>query len=109
MICESSEAGYKQPAEGINLKVLVHGKNMLMAKFKLTAGSVLPEHQHPHEQTGYLISGRIRFHAQGQEPFETGPGGSWYVEPDVPHWAETLEDAEVIEVFHPIREDFLAM
>lgn len=107
MFNKPDSTGYKQMAEGIQLKVLVHGDKMLMAEFKLTTGSVLPEHDHPHEQTGYVVSGRVRMSIKGKQPFETGPGGAWSIPGDTPHSAEVIEDAVVVEVFHPVREDFL--
>ena len=51
--------GYKDALEKIKLKTLVHGAKTLMAEFRLEQGAVLPRHKHPHEQTGYLVSGRI--------------------------------------------------
>jgi len=107
MFNKPDSTGYKQVTEGVQLKVLVHGDNMLMAEFKLTAGSGVPEHEHPHEQAGYVVSGRMRMNVEGEQPFETGFGGAWSIPGDIPHSAEVLEDAVVIEVFHPVREDFL--
>ncbi len=107
MFCKPDLEGYKQIAEGIQLKVLTYGDNMLMAEFHLAKGAHLPEHEHPHEQTGYVVSGKMRLNVQGQESFESGPGGSWSIAGGAPHSADTLEDSVVIEVFHPIREDFL--
>ena len=107
MFSKPDSTGYKQVAEGAQLKVLVHGDKMLMAEFKLTAGSVVPEHEHPHEQAGYVVSGRVRMNVKDKQPFETGPGGAWSIPGNILHSAEVLEDAVVIEVFHPVREDFL--
>jgi quercetin dioxygenase-like cupin family protein len=107
MFKQPDSSGYKKVAEGMEIKVLVHGENMLMAEFKLAAGSVMPEHGHPHEQTGYVVSGRVRMIFKGKEPFETGAGGSWSIPGRAPHSAEVIEDAVVIEVFTPVREDFL--
>ncbi len=107
MFNKPDSTGYKQVTEGVQLKVLAHGEKMLMAEFKLTAGSVVPEHDHPHEQSGYVVSGRVRMNVKGKQPFETGAGGAWSIPGDVLHSAEVLEDAVVVEVFHPVREDFL--
>ena len=71
------------------------------------AAGGLPRHAHPHEQTGYLVSGRIRF-TVGEESFEAGPGDSWSFGGNVEHSAEILEDTLAIEVFSPVREDLPA-
>ncbi len=100
------ENGYATPIEGIEMKTLVYGENSLMTRFRLTKGAVLPAHAHPHEQTGYLVSGRIILHI-GDQSHKVGPGDSWCIKGDVEHQAEILEDSVAIEVFSPVREDYL--
>ena len=106
MFAKKSPAGYHSPVPGIELKTLVHGQKTLMAEFRLQAGSSLPAHSHPHEQTGYLVQGRLRLQV-GQESHECGPGDSWCIPSEVEHGAEVLEDAVAVEVFSPVREDYL--
>ena len=45
---------------GVAMAPLSHGDKTLMVQFRLDAGAELPLHQHPYEQTGYLLSGRMR-------------------------------------------------
>ncbi len=59
-----------------------------------------------HEQTGYMISGRLLF-TIGDERCEAEPGDSWNIPSNVEHDVEVLEDTVVIEVFSPAREDYL--
>ncbi len=73
----------------------------------LDTGSVLPVHQHPQEQVAHVVSGRVRFTVDGQSR-EVGPGESLHLPSNVPHGAETLEQALVIDTFSPPREDYLA-
>jgi quercetin dioxygenase-like cupin family protein len=74
--------------------------------FEWKKGSLLPRHTHPQEQTGYLVSGRIRL-SIGDETFEVEPGDSWCVPGDVVHGAEILADSIAVEVFSPVREDYM--
>jgi quercetin dioxygenase-like cupin family protein len=106
MFYKSDDTGYKELAEGIRIKTLVYGEKTLLTEFRLTPGRDLPRHSHPHEQTGYLVSGRIRL-SIGEETFEANPGDSWCIEGDVEHSAEILENSVAIEVFSPVREDYL--
>lgn len=106
MFYKHSKNGYKQVLDGINLKTLVYGDKTLLAEFRLGKGFQIPIHSHPHEQTGYLISGRIRFFI-GQDIFEAEPGDSWCIPGDVAHRAEFIEDSVAVEVFSPVREDYL--
>jgi quercetin dioxygenase-like cupin family protein len=98
--------GYAPALPGIERRTLCHGNQMLMTEFRLRAGSVLPAHAHPHEQTGYLVSGRLRLRI-GAEEHEMTPGDSWNIPGGVEHQATIIEDSVALEVFSPVREDYL--
>jgi quercetin dioxygenase-like cupin family protein len=106
MFNKRSESGYQPVLEGIERKTLVHGDRTLMTEFRLRQGSVLPRHAHPHEQAGYLIQGRLRL-LIGLEAFDALAGDSWCIPGGVEHEAQVLEDSVAIEVFSPVREDYL--
>jgi len=100
------DSGYRTLLDGIDMKTMVYGEKTLMTKFFLAKKSVLPRHAHLYEQTGYCLSGRLRLFI-GDETFDAGPGDSWCIPGDIDHGAEIMEDAVVIEVFSPAREDYL--
>ncbi|MBT4091377.1 MAG: cupin domain-containing protein, partial [Deltaproteobacteria bacterium] len=50
---------YLNPVDGIQLKTLTYGEHVSMVEFKMEQGTKLPFHEHPHEQIGYLVSGRL--------------------------------------------------
>lgn len=76
MFCKNNSDGYREVLPGIRMKAVVYGENTLMTEFLLKSGSVLPIHEHIHEQTGYLVSGKILL-TIGEETFEVEPGDSW--------------------------------
>jgi quercetin dioxygenase-like cupin family protein len=106
MFQKHSGSGYTLVIPGIERKTLVFGERTLMTEFLLKEGNRLPQHSHPHEQTGYLVKGRIRL-SIGSEENDVKPGDSWCIPNGVEHGAEILEDSVAIEVFSPIREDYL--
>lgn len=106
MIEKAGPEGYTQVLDGIRLKVLAHGERMMITEFRLDKGALIPEHDHPHEQTGYLVSGSLRFFS-GNESIVASPGDNWNLPSNTPHGAEALEDCVVVEVFSPVREDYL--
>ena len=106
MFEKHSEQGYRPALPGIERKTLVYGTRTLMTEFCLAKGHPLPRHSHPYEQTGYLVSGRLRL-AIGADEQEVGPGDAWCIPEGVDHGAEILEDSVAIEVFSPLREDYL--
>ncbi len=106
MFATQSEENYLGVLEGIERKTLVYGEKTLMTEFRLRKGAVLPRHAHVYEQTGYLIRGRIRLFI-GAESQELGPGDSWCIPGGAEHGADILEDTVALEVFSPVRQDYL--
>ena len=106
MFTQASPTGYQTVLPGIAFRTLVHGEKTLFTEFRLARGSRLPRHAHPQEQTGYLVSGRIRL-TIGDDTVEAAPGDAWCIKGGVEHAGEILEDAVAIEVFSPVREDYL--
>ncbi len=106
MFSKKSPKGYKEVLNGIELKTLVHGEKTLTTEFRLKKGCKLPDHIHPHEQTGYLVSGHMRLRIS-TDTFEVTPGDSWCIPGNVSHGADILEDSIAIEVFSPVREEYL--
>jgi len=106
MFNTTSPDGYFSPLEGIEQKTLVYGDKTLMTEFRLKKGARLPDHQHPHEQTGYLVKGRLLL-TLGDEKRDCVPGDSWCIPSNVVHGAEIIEDSVALEVFSPVREDYI--
>jgi quercetin dioxygenase-like cupin family protein len=88
------------------MKTLCYGEKTLMTEFVMDAGSVLPRHSHPYEQTGYLVKGRIRLVIGGVE-HDVEPGDSWCIPVNIEHGASIIEDSVAIEVFAPVRKEYL--
>lgn len=93
--------------EGLERQVLAFTPRVMLVRHVLKAGWKGARHSHPHEQLVYVISGRLRF-LRGDDSFEAGPGDSFVVPGGVEHQAAALEDAEVLDVFVPFREDYAA-
>lgn len=105
-IYKASKDGYIKVSEGVERKTLTYGDNTLMTEFRLHKGQVLPLHKHPQEQTGYLVSGNIILTIDGKS-YNMNPGDSWSIPGDVVHFADIIVDSIAIEVFSPIRKDYL--
>ncbi|MGD0711277.1 MAG: cupin domain-containing protein [Bacteroidales bacterium] len=106
MVGITSKNGYTEILNGIKIKTLCYGENMCMVEFILDKGSMLPEHSHQNEQTGYLVKGKIRLFINGNSK-EFVPGDSWNIKMNAKHKAEIIEESIAIEVFYPVREDYL--
>lgn len=106
MITKNTQTAWHDILPGIRVSTLVRGEKTLMARFELQKGAFLPLHSHPHEQAGYLLSGLMTMTIDGLE-HQFGPGDSWCIAGGVEHGAVVLETCLVIEVFSPVREDYL--
>lgn len=106
MFTEPSTEGYRELIHGVELRTVAHGERTLMGCFRIAAGAVVPVHDHPQEQTGYLVSGRLAF-TVGDRTFVAEPGAAWNLPAGTPHGATALDDCIVVEVFSPVRKDYL--
>lgn len=86
---------------------MVVGKRMMICRFRFAPELVTPEHTHPHEQMSIVVSGRVKFFVAGAERIAS-PGDVLHFPPHCLHGA-TMMDEEVVllDIFTPLREDFL--
>jgi quercetin dioxygenase-like cupin family protein len=69
--------------------------------------AVVEAHSHPHEQVGMVVAGRATFYV-GDEEKLLGPGDMYFIPGGVTHRVvATAEGLQALDVFHPIREDYL--
>ena len=96
----------ERPAEGIERQMVV-GQNLMACRFRFAPFLVTPEHSHPHEQMSLVVSGRVRFFVEGEERIAV-PGDVLHFPPGCWHGATMMEEEVVlIDIFSPVREDFL--
>ena len=85
---------------------VVHGQGLTVARVYLKKGCLVPMHSHENEQMSNVFEGRLRFEVGGQERV-VAAGELIHIPPGVPHMAEALEDTVCLDIFNPIREDWL--
>jgi quercetin dioxygenase-like cupin family protein len=83
----------------------VHSANITLAHWTIKAGSVLPEHSHPHEQVVNMIDGEFELTIAG-ETRRLGPGTVAIIPPNARHSGKAVTDCRIIDAFYPIREDY---
>jgi quercetin dioxygenase-like cupin family protein len=106
MVLKKREDGWKKMIEGVERQNLTHGDKIHLLKFRLHKDAVIPIHDHPHEQTGYLLQGKMVMIIEGEECLLES-GDSWSLRGGVPHGVKVLEECLVLEVFSPLREEYL--
>ena len=92
--------------EGLVRQLFGYNDAILMAKVDFEAGAVGTVHAHPHSQVSYVVSGEFDVLVDGVET-RLGPGDSFYIAPNLDHGAVCRKAGVLIDVFSPVREDFL--
>ena len=85
---------------------VIHGESMTVARVYLKKGCQVPEHSHHNEQISMLEQGTLRFVLAGKELILKA-GEVLRIPPNVPHSTEALEDSIAVDLFSPVREDWV--
>ena len=92
--------------EGLTRQLCGYDDSILMAKVEFEVGAVGDLHSHTHSQVSYVQSGEFDVSINGVET-RLGPGDSFYIAPNLIHGAICRKAGVLIDVFSPIRDDFL--
>ncbi|SDS66019.1 cupin domain-containing protein [Gramella sp. MAR_2010_147] len=103
---KEAEAKWELAGEGISRQITGYNTQLMVVKVKFETGAVGYEHDHFHSQGTVVASGKFKITIDGKsEILETGDG--FFVPPNAKHGAECLDAGMLIDVFNPVREDFL--
>ena len=102
----TSELEWEELGGGVSRKMLGYDNQIMMVQVKFEEGAVGSPHQHFHTQATYCVSGKFEFEIDGEKKVVIG-GDGVYIEPNLLHSAVCLEAGMLIDVFSPVREDFL--
>lgn len=92
---------------GVTRKVLSYSENLMAVELHFVKGAIGAKHSHPHEQIGYIASGKLIYQEDGSEDKELQTGDTYYVSPNVVHGIQVLEDTVLLDIFTPMRKDFV--
>ena len=98
------EIALEKVTEMVSRKIVTGDREML-AQVYLKRGSVVPMHTHESEQMTYILQGALKFLVGGEEI--TVREGEVLHPSQIPHQAEALDDTFSLDVFSPIRHDWL--
>jgi len=85
---------------------VISGEKAMVAQVFLAKGAVVPEHHHESEQITYILEGALQFQLEGKE-IVVAKGEVLRIPSNVPHRAVALEDTLDLDIFSPIRHDWL--
>ncbi len=101
-----AELPWENPSQGIKRQIMGYDGQIMLVRVMFEKGAIGYVHEHFHSQSTYVVSGKFEVMIKGEKRIlEAGDG--FYIEPDAPHGAVCLESGELIDVFSPMRQDFL--
>lgn len=92
--------------EGLRRKVMTYDANLMMVVVAFEQGGVGAVHKHPHTQMSYIQSGMFAITIADEERV-LAAGDAYYIPPNVLHGAVCREAGTLVDVFTPMREDFV--
>lgn len=102
----NSEVKAVEMLPGVFRKTMSMTDRVMLCEITLKEGAGVPLHQHPHDQIGYVVQGKIRMQI-GAESIIFNPGDSYAIPGGTPHSGHPEGgDCTVIDIFHPVREEY---
>ena len=96
----------EEPLTPTATRQMIHGATLTVAKLRTKKGSIVPTHSHVNEQITTMEKGSMLF-VTPTEQIVVRAGESLVIPPNVPHSVESLEDSVAIDIFSPVREDWV--
>jgi quercetin dioxygenase-like cupin family protein len=84
----------------------IHGSTITVARLTMKKGCIVPTHSHVNEQITTVEEGALLF-VTPDERIIVRAGESLCIPPNIPHAVESLEDSVALDIFSPVREDWV--
>lgn len=83
----------------------IHTGTITLVYWTVEKGATMPEHSHLHEQIAHVLKGRFQLTVDGETRI-LEPGMVAVIPPHVKHGGTAITECELLDVFHPEREDY---
>jgi quercetin dioxygenase-like cupin family protein len=107
IFCHAESMEWEHLGGGVSRKFLGWDNQIMMVKVRFEKGARGQPHQHFHTQVTYCVEGSFEF-TIGDRTEVVHAGSAVYFPPNVVHGAICLDAGVLIDVFSPVREDFLS-
>ena len=103
---ENSNIPWEDVDKGMKRKIMAYDDKLMVVKVEFEKGGIGVLHQHYHSQITHVESGKFEVQINGEKKV-LAAGDAFYIPPNVLHGAVCLEAGVLIDVFSPMREDFI--
>ncbi len=97
---------WEEVGVGVKRKIMAYDERLMMVKVAFETGGVGVVHQHLHTQITHVQSGVFEIEIDGEKQILKS-GDAFFIPTNVLHGAVCLEEGILIDVFSPMREDFI--
>tara|TARA_R110000868_G_scaffold121034_3_gene321132 strand:- start:28229 stop:28576 length:348 start_codon:yes stop_codon:yes gene_type:complete len=101
------EIAWETVGEGVQRQITGYDDSVMMVNVKFDKGGIGPVHKHYHSQVTYIARGKFEM-TIADETRILKEGDSFYIPSNVLHGLVCLEKGLLVDVFSPIREDFMS-
>jgi quercetin dioxygenase-like cupin family protein len=101
-----SDMPWQEMGDGITRKIMAWDDRLMLVKVSFETGAVGAVHQHPHTQISHIEKGVFEVEI-GTDKQLLKSGDAFYIPPNTPHGVVCLQEGILIDMFSPMREDFI--
>lgn len=106
MFVLNNDIELKELSGGVSRKVLAYNEDLMSVEVRFEKGAVGTMHTHPHTQISYVLEGKFEATIDG-ETVVIAKGDTYITPPNAPHGVTCLEAGVLLDVFTPMRKDFV--
>lgn len=103
---ENADIPWEQVAEGMKRKIMAYDEKLMVVRVEFDKGGIGILHKHYHSQITHVESGVFEVEIGSEKKILRG-GDAFYIPPNILHGAVCIEAGVLIDVFSPMREDFI--
>jgi quercetin dioxygenase-like cupin family protein len=104
---ENGEIPWQNVEEKIKRKIMAYDDKLMLVKVEFEKGGIGILHQHYHSQITHVESGMFEVEINGEKKV-LAAGDAFYIPPNIMHGCVCLQSGVLIDIFSPMREDFIS-
>ena len=106
MFVKNNDVKLTELGGGVSRKILAYNKSLMSVEVRFEKGGIGALHTHSHIQISYVLEGKFKVNI-GDECKILEKGDTYITEPDVPHGVLCMEKGVLLDIFTPMRDDFV--